>query len=124
MSRPPPGKVSNFETFFLIELLLTQFFHSQRYRRAEIEDEELKSKLEDLEDSNYVPYVPVRERRREKLKRLDDKLNKDKLTKNVESSDSEKEDNTDEEDAQAHARRENISLLDQHTELKRMAEGF
>lgn len=44
--------------------------------------------------------------------------------KAVESSDSEKDDEKDgDEDPQALARKENISLLDQHTELKRIAEG-
>lgn len=54
---------------------------------------------------------------------LGDKLNRERASKNVESSESEKEENSDEEDAQAMARRENISLLDQHTELKKLAEG-
>ncbi len=56
--------------------------------------------------------------------KLHSRRNKEKLEKEKESSDSEKDDeNSEEEDAQAVARKANISLLDQHTELKRVAEG-
>lgn len=73
--------------------------------------------------SNYTPYVPVRERKLEKLSKLGAKIYQTKKTVN-DSSDSEKDEKSeDEEDPQALARKENISLLDQHTELKRMAEG-
>ncbi|ODM96972.1 ATP-dependent RNA helicase abstrakt [Orchesella cincta] len=75
----------------------------KRYRRDEPEEEEVV-KLSDLEESRYKPYVP--------------KIHND-------SSDSEKDDDKseDDEDPQALARKENISLLDQHTELKRIAEA-
>lgn len=81
------------------------------------------AKLSDLEDSTYTPYVPVRERKLEKLSKLGARIYLTKKAVN-ESSDSEKDEKSDEEeDPQALARKENISLLDQHTELKRIAEG-
>jgi len=96
----------------------------QRYRRSETKAKEDESRLSDHDDPHYVPYVPVRERKREKLAKLGDRLHKDKASKNKDSSESEKDENSEnEEDAQALARKENISLLDQHTELKRIAEG-
>ena len=77
--------------------------------------------------ADYVPYVPVRDRKRQHLTKLGIKLQNSKTKERIEkeeSSDSEKdEENSEEEDAQAIARKANISLLDQHTELKKMAEG-
>jgi len=92
----------------------------QRYRRTEEEEKE-----EDDAVREWAPYIPVRERKREKLARLGDRLNRAKVAALAESSDEEKEDGEeDADDAQAMARKENISLLDQHTELKRLAEGI
>lgn len=97
------------------------FWTFQRYRREEPVEEEVK--LSDLEDPNYTPYVPVRERKLDKLSKLGARIIQTKKAAN-DSSDSEKdEDKDEEEDPQALARKENISLLDQHTELKRLAEG-
>lgn len=99
------------------------FLSMQRYRKdiAEESDEEFK----DLpQDDDYVPYIPVRERKRDKLTKLGVKLNNTKSKgKEQESSDSEEENDSDDEDPQALARKSNISLLDQHTELKKIAEG-
>ncbi|CAL8110828.1 unnamed protein product [Orchesella dallaii] len=95
----------------------------KRYRRGEPQEEE-EAKLSDLEDPHYTPYVPVRDRKLERLTKLGAKLYNSKKTNN-DSSDSEKDEEKsgDEEDPQALARKENISLLDQHTELKRIAEA-
>lgn len=108
----------------------------QRYRK---DDQESNS------DDDYVPYVPVRERKKQELLKLGRlskvtnayfyivpsifdrllnyliifKLNeesKKKLTSNDEFDD-------DETEGQAWGRKSNISLLDQHTELKKLAEG-
>ena len=76
-----------------------------------------------MDEGDYKPYVPVRQRRQERLSKLGIKLNTRKGGDKAESSDSGKDDDDDEEDAQALARKSNISLLDQHTELKRMAEA-
>lgn len=84
-----------------------------------------EDKLSDLEDSNYTPYIPVRERKLEKYSKLGLGARLYQTKKAVDdSSDSDKDDKSEEdEDPQALARKENISLLDQHTELKRIAEG-
>lgn len=120
--------------FKKLELIYTILF--QRYRK---DDQESNS------DDDYVPYVPVRERKKQELLKLGRlskviivlfyiasnifdrllndliifKLNeesKKKLTTNDEFDD-------DEDEGQAWGRKSNISLLDQHTELKKLAEG-
>jgi len=62
------------------------------------------------------------------LAKLGSKLQASKKSKHhsSDSSDSEEKEGygSNEDDAQALARKENISLLDQHTELKRIAEGI
>ncbi|CAB3367540.1 Hypothetical predicted protein [Cloeon dipterum] len=88
----------------------------KRYRREEEED---KSSDED----NYVPYIPVKERLKQtyaKLGRLTQLKDEGKKTKS--SSECEM-DNEDEEEGQVWGRKSNISLLDQHTELKKLAEA-
>lgn len=120
--------------FKKLELIYRILF--QRYRK---DDQESNS------DDDYVPYVPVRERKKQELLKLGRlskviivlfyiasnifdrllndliifKLNeesKKKLTTNDEFDD-------DEDEGQAWGRKSNISLLDQHTELKKLAEG-
>ncbi|XP_014251014.1 ATP-dependent RNA helicase abstrakt [Cimex lectularius] len=89
----------------------------KRYRRVELEKEESSSSDS---ETDYKPYVPLRERKREqflKLGRL--AQSKDEDTKGKSSSENEKED----EDGKIWGRKSNISLLDQHTELKKMAEA-
>lgn len=83
----------------------------KRYRREELERESSSDS-----DDNYVPYVPVKERKKEELLKLG-KLNqiKDEVLK---SSSNDKD-----EDEENWGRKSNISLLDQHTELKKMAEA-
>ena len=101
-------------------------FSLQRYRREEKGESDDEFKEVRLDDA-YIPYVPVRERRKERLAKLGIKLHSTKNHgegKGNESSNSEEEQNSEEEeDPQALARKSNISLLDQHTELKRVAEG-
>lgn len=82
------------------------------------EDDEFK-----LNEGDYQPYVPLRQRRAEKLTKLGIKLHTRREDNKAESSDSGRDDDDEEEDAQALARKSNISLLDQHTELKRIAEA-
>ncbi|VVC36373.1 RNA helicase, DEAD-box type, Q motif,Helicase, C-terminal,Zinc finger, CCHC-type,DEAD/DEAH box helicase [Cinara cedri] len=85
----------------------------KRYRR---DDEETDS------DNDYVPYVPVRERKKQELLKLGrlSKLKEDS-GKKVKSSSDEFDD--DENEGQVWGRKSNISLLDQHTELKKLAEA-
>ncbi|XP_025406333.1 ATP-dependent RNA helicase abstrakt [Sipha flava] len=85
----------------------------KRYRRDEDESNS---------DDDYVPYVPVRERKKQELYKLGRlaKL-KEESGKKVKSS----SDEFDEEEieGQVWGRKSNISLLDQHTELKKLAEA-
>lgn len=48
---------------------------------------------------------------------------KDEFGQRGKSSSENEHDNEDDEDGQVWGRKSNISLLDQHTELKKMAEG-
>lgn len=86
----------------------------KRYRKEEKHDESES-------DDDYVPYVPVRERKKQQLMKLGriSQLKEEQKTK----SSSENETNDDDEDDQLWGRKNNISLLDQHTELKKLAEA-
>lgn len=90
---------------------------AKRYRRSEprSSDEELE------DDGKYVPYVPVKERKKKKLMKIGkiqiDPSEKDKSqTKPLSDEESDQETNN-------WGRKYNISLLDQHTELKKIAES-
>lgn len=86
----------------------------KKYRQNEDNRKDL-----DSDDENYVPYVPVRERKKQQLIKLGKLAH---LTENADKSSSSNE-NTDEETEEAWGRKYNISLLDQHTELKKLAEA-
>ncbi|XP_045474752.1 ATP-dependent RNA helicase abstrakt [Harmonia axyridis] len=79
----------------------------KRYRHDESNDSE--------SDDNYVPYVPVKERKKQKLL----KLGRLKETESQKSQSSENE----EDDDELWSRKNKVSLLDQHTELKKIAEA-
>ncbi|XP_064103590.1 ATP-dependent RNA helicase abstrakt-like [Macrobrachium nipponense] len=87
----------------------------KRYRR-----EESKSSEDDEED-NYEVYVPMKERKKQKIKQIL-KISQDE-DDSASQSGHEKECSAQEEDVQELARKNNISLLDQHTELKKIAEA-
>ncbi|KAF6204591.1 hypothetical protein GE061_018751 [Apolygus lucorum] len=87
----------------------------KRYRREELEE---KSESSSEEESEV--YVPLKERRKELLLKTGRLAQlKEDEAKAKSSSDNEKE----EEDGKVWGRKSNISLLDQHTELKKMAEA-
>ncbi|XP_037282485.1 ATP-dependent RNA helicase abstrakt isoform X2 [Rhipicephalus microplus] len=71
-------------------------------------------------DSDYTPYVPLKERRKQQLGRLG-RLHAILLEEKRDKSSTA----TDEDDEQRdeYGRKSNISLLDQHTELKKKAEA-
>ncbi|XP_070540287.1 probable ATP-dependent RNA helicase DDX41 [Ptychodera flava] len=69
-------------------------------------------------DDDYVPYVPLKERRKLEIEKAQRLLKRKLLKQNEKKKDSGKED-TEEEDVGPNA---NISLLDQHSELKKKAE--
>uniref|UniRef100_A0A336MN12 RNA helicase n=1 Tax=Culicoides sonorensis TaxID=179676 RepID=A0A336MN12_CULSO len=85
----------------------------KRYRR---ESESEKSELE--VDDNYEPYVPIKQRLKEKLMKHGRLI----PVASAPKSSSENE-NEDENSQEAWGRKFNISLLDQHTELKKIAES-
>lgn len=86
----------------------------KKYRR----DDDDKYANSDSDD-NYVPYVPVRERKKHELVRLGRIAH---IAENANKSSSENE--SDQEQSQeVLGRKYNISLLDQHTELKKLAEA-
>ncbi|KAL1137704.1 hypothetical protein AAG570_009400, partial [Ranatra chinensis] len=87
-----------------------------RYRREE-------SKSGSSSEEEYVPYVSVRERKKEQLLKLGrlTQVNKEDATRGKSSSENEHDE--DDENGQVWGRKSNISLLDQHTELKKMAEA-
>ncbi|KAJ4448686.1 hypothetical protein ANN_00076 [Periplaneta americana] len=96
-------------------LILIALVMLQRYRK-----EESSSESED----DYVPYVPVKERKKQQLLKLG-RLSqlKDEYGQRGKSSSENEHDNDDDEDGQVWGRKSNISLLDQHTELKKLAEA-
>ncbi|CAL1280112.1 unnamed protein product [Larinioides sclopetarius] len=88
----------------------------KRYRREEMEKEQNES-----DDSDYQPYIPLKERRKEKLQRLGRLAvlqEKEKKEKYKSSTDVETDEFEDE-----FGRKNNVSLLDQHNELKKKAEA-
>ncbi|XP_026812649.1 ATP-dependent RNA helicase abstrakt [Rhopalosiphum maidis] len=84
----------------------------KRYRRDDVDSNS---------DDEYVPYVPVRERKKQELLRLGRLSKLKEESGKVKSSSDEFDD--DETEGQVWGRKSNISLLDQHTELKKLAEA-
>ncbi|CAG9790556.1 unnamed protein product [Diatraea saccharalis] len=89
----------------------------KRYRRVE-----KSSESETEEVDNYEPYIPVKERKKQKLLKLGrlGQLAAEASTEPKSSSDNDPDDETSQEEW---GRRYNVSLLDQHSELKRLAEA-
>lgn len=92
--------------------------HAQPTARKRFRREESKSSSDS--DSDYTPYVPLKERRKQQLSRLG-RLHAILLEEKRDKSSS----GTDEDDDQRdeYGRKSNVSLLDQHTELKKKAEA-
>ncbi|GIX73190.1 probable ATP-dependent RNA helicase DDX41 [Caerostris extrusa] len=84
----------------------------KRYRRDDGEEEK------GSDDSDYQPYIPLKERRKEKLHRLGRLAVLQEKEKCKSSSDIETDENEDD-----FGRKNNVSLLDQHNELKKKAEA-
>ncbi|KAF7400479.1 hypothetical protein HZH66_005663 [Vespula vulgaris] len=92
----------------------------KRYRK-----EEEKNTFSDT-DEDYVPYVPVKERKKQQLIKLGkiNQLKEESANGGIGKSSSENEkDDADDDNGQVWGRKSNISLLDQHTELKKLAEA-
>lgn len=90
----------------------------KRYRR----EEEKKSDIESEDDTAYTPYISVKERKKQQLVKLGRIVQLSNEAANIGKSSSENEHDSDvnQEDL---GRKFNISLLDQHTELKKIAES-
>lgn len=88
----------------------------KRYRR----EEEKEEALEDSDDS-YTPYIPVKERKKQQLLKLGRLVQLTNEASNIGKSSSENEIDSDMNQEEI-GRKYNISLLDQHTELKKIAE--
>lgn len=71
------------------------------------------------EEDDYVPYVPVKKRRKEKLQKLG-RLNAALLEDERRKSGTDRDDDEYDDDF---GRKSNVSLLDQHNELKKKAEA-
>uniref|UniRef100_A0A1A9WIF5 RNA helicase n=1 Tax=Glossina brevipalpis TaxID=37001 RepID=A0A1A9WIF5_9MUSC len=94
----------------------------KRYRRT-LED--CSSLDVENDEENYVPYVPVKERKKQQLMKLGRIV---QLTAEAAQPKSSSENEIDEDsqnatDPEIWGRKYNISLLDQHTELKKIAEA-
>lgn len=89
----------------------------KKYRRTNNSSDENES-----DDDSYVPYVPVKERKKQQLYKMGRiiQLTAEAAAANKSSSDNERDDDGHEE---VWGRKFNISLLDQHTELKKIAEA-
>ncbi|XP_012260261.1 ATP-dependent RNA helicase abstrakt [Athalia rosae] len=77
-------------------------------------------------DGEYVPYVPIKERKKQqlaKLGRLGQLKDEGSGVFGTKSSSENEKDDGDDDDGQVWGRKFNISLLDQHTELKKLAEA-
>ncbi|XP_063631050.1 ATP-dependent RNA helicase abstrakt isoform X2 [Cydia splendana] len=88
----------------------------KRYRREE------KSSESEEDIDNYEPYVPVRERKKQQLMKLG-RLGQVAAEVSAETKSSSDNDPDDETSQEEWGRRYNVSLLDQHSELKRLAEA-
>lgn len=91
----------------------------KRYRR-----EDYKSSGEE-DDDKYVPYVPVKERKKQQLMKLGRivQLTTEATQPKSSSENENDEDSQNATDPELWGRKYNISLLDQHTELKKIAEA-
>ncbi|XP_017771251.1 PREDICTED: ATP-dependent RNA helicase abstrakt [Nicrophorus vespilloides] len=94
----------------------------KRYRKEEDKDARGRNNHSDSDDDEYVPYVPIKERKKQQLVKLG-RIGQLKDDQSKPKSSSENETNDDEDEVEVWGRKYNISLLDQHTELKKLAEA-
>ncbi|XP_049884152.1 ATP-dependent RNA helicase abstrakt [Pectinophora gossypiella] len=88
----------------------------KRYRR------ESKSSESEEDIDNYEPYIPVKERKKQQLIKLG-RLTQIAAEASAETKSSSDNDPDDETSQEEWGRRYNVSLLEQHSELKRIAEA-
>ncbi|KAI8044795.1 hypothetical protein M5D96_000967 [Drosophila gunungcola] len=92
----------------------------KRYRKSSKSSEDGEQ-----DNDDYVPYVPVKERKKQHMMKLGRVVQlASETTQPKSSSENENEDDSQgAHDAETWGRKYNISLLDQHTELKKIAEA-
>ncbi|XP_076317027.1 ATP-dependent RNA helicase abstrakt [Tachypleus tridentatus] len=90
--------------------------HSKHFRKLNESEEKSSS---DSNDDDYVPYIPLKERRKQQLLKTGRLgallLDEDRARSTTDPDDDEDEDQ--------YGRKSNVSLLDQHNELKKKAEA-
>lgn len=93
----------------------------KRYRR-----EETPEKSSESEDEDYQPYVPVKERIKQKMSRLGVVRKEDDRSQSSEAmseNDSQHAPTQEPVEEDIYCRKTNLSLLDQHSELKKAADA-
>lgn len=93
----------------------------KKYRRTDIKSSDEQESDEET-NNKYVPYVPVKTRKKQQLIKMGRllQLSAEAAGAKQSSSKNERDDDGNEE---VWGRKFNISLLDQHTELKKLAEA-
>ncbi|KAK3094912.1 hypothetical protein FSP39_007818 [Pinctada imbricata] len=93
---------------------------------------EKESKDESSDDNDYVPYVPLKQRKKMQLQEIEKKLGRASALKeeelqrestNEESSDHQEAEQEEGQEEKDEGPKAHISLLDQHSELKKKAEA-
>ncbi|KAL9899000.1 ATP-dependent RNA helicase abstrakt [Glossina fuscipes fuscipes] len=98
----------------------------KRYRKTQEDGSPLHAENdEDKDEDNYVPYVPVKQRKKQQLMKLGRivQLTAEAVQPKSSSENEIDEDSQNAADHEIWGRKYNISLLDQHTELKKIAEA-
>uniref|UniRef100_A0A8D8PUB8 RNA helicase n=1 Tax=Cacopsylla melanoneura TaxID=428564 RepID=A0A8D8PUB8_9HEMI len=98
----------------------------KRYRKESLD--KASDSSHDSDDDNYVPYVSVKERKKQeyiKMGKLAQERHEEKKKLTLSDDEENNKDSEDEEEDEGKVwgRLSNISLLDQHSELKKMAEA-
>lgn len=100
----------------IVKLTNEMYDHSKHFRRLNESEEKSSS---DSNDDDYVPYIPLKERRKQQLLKTGRLgallLDEDRARSTTDPDDDEDEDQ--------YGRKSNVSLLDQHNELKKKAEA-
>ncbi|XP_041371297.1 probable ATP-dependent RNA helicase DDX41 isoform X2 [Gigantopelta aegis] len=94
------------------------------FRRKRIAQQE---ESESSDDDSYVPYVPVKQRKKKQLEHFEKHLGRAAILKaeeeNAKLSTTDEDDGKDAEEVESLGPKYHISLLDQHSELKKKAEA-
>ncbi|KAL4231239.1 DEAD (Asp-Glu-Ala-Asp) box polypeptide 41 [Mactra antiquata] len=88
----------------------------------------VSEKSDESDDDNYVPYVPIKQRKKTQIKQVEKRLGrltalKEQETGSTSEGTSEGVNDEDDDDEVNHGPKSRISLLDQHSDLKRKAEA-